>query len=184
MQNFIEFSTWSVSDKIALASFCVAFISTILSISSLTYACKSLKIAKQQHLERYGDIKISLIDVYKWNKDNDDYVSFALSFVNNSTISNTIANLHLQLNCYDKNKVKCVIKITSSPSTHPVDLRSYSNIFDEPICLQEKSARSGWITFKLPDTLKKGFIVELYTIMAITTDGIISTVDTHIVNKV
>jgi hypothetical protein len=184
MPDLIEYSTWSLSDKIALASFFVAFISAIISVCSLIYAGKSLRISKQQHLERYGVVGIYLIDVYKWNKDDFSYISFALNFVNDCTIQNTISKLHLQLDCYDKNKAKYVIKLPPSPSISPVDLRNYSSLLEEPICLQEKSARSGWITFKLPDIIKKDLFVELYTIIATTTDGKTSTVDTHIINKV
>lgn len=174
----------TTSDVIATCALVVGLISAILSIASFFLSKKSLSISLQQHNERYNGIKLYLIDGYKWTQNDNVFISFALRLTNDATIANAVACIDLQLEYFNENKIKGTMKISPHSTVSPINLKEYTEILSCPLRLSEKSAKSGWITFKLPHLFNNKLAVDLYKILATTTDNKTTSVDTHIINVV
>ncbi|WP_045396970.1 hypothetical protein [Vibrio campbellii] len=172
------------SDYIAAGALAVAVFAAAVSLFSYYVAKDALNISKKEHKERYRDITAYFMEAYKWFKDEDLYVSFAIRFTNEATLQNSITNLELHLEYYDESKRLGRAKVDACFGVKPINLANETHLLEFPIVLSEKSAKSGWISFKLPQAFKKDFDVDLYKVSAKTTDGSIVTVDTHIINTV
>ncbi|WP_142764521.1 hypothetical protein, partial [Klebsiella pneumoniae] len=77
----------------------------IASIFSYFVSKKSLKITQQQHDERELDIILYFIEAYKWQKEKDMYISFALRVTNQATLTNSIPKLELTIEHHDENNI-------------------------------------------------------------------------------
>lgn len=174
----------STSDVIAGIGLVVSALSFLLSIKSYSVSQKSLSITKQQNDERSLGISLYYMDAYKWKKDKEVYVSFALRFTNNSTQADAISKIELHIEYRDNNNVVGKIKLNPDTLVTPVNLKTYSEILRPPLNLPEKNAKLGWITFKLPSFLKENLLIDLYEIVAEAIDNKKISIDTHIVNEV
>ncbi|MEZ9005953.1 hypothetical protein AB6E26_25140 [Vibrio splendidus] len=172
------------SDYIAAGALIVALFSAVFALFSYSIASEALKISKQQHKERYKTVDPYLMESYKWYKGEDTYISFALRFINKATITNSIVNVELHLEYFDKSQVFGKAKIEPCFAVNPLNITDNKKTLELPLILSEKSAESGWITFKLPDIFKKNLNVDLYKIHATTTNGEVVSIDTHIINTV
>lgn len=172
------------SEWIALGALVVSLFSAFLSALSYLVSRSAHKISKQQHKERYKGIVPYLVDAFKWSSEEDFYISFALRFTNEATISNSLQNIELHLEYYDRNKHCGKAKISPSLEVKPINLAEASEMLKIPLEMNSKSAKSGWISFKLPNLFYEDLEIDLYKIVATTTDGRIIAVETHIVNIV
>lgn len=174
----------NTTDWIATAALLVAILSFLVSLLSYFTSKNSLGITKKEHDERYSKIAVYFIEAYKWKKENECYVSFALSFTNKATLPNSIIKIELELEYIDKERNVGKVKIAPSNLIKPINLREYTNTIHCPLELSEKSAKTGWVTFKIPDLLNTEFNIELYKINATTSDELVTSIDTHIINSV
>lgn len=85
------------SDIIAGIGAFIAFIALLISMKSYSVAKKSLNITSIQHVQRSLGVALYYIDAYKWKKDSETYISFALRFTNLSTLSGTISRIELHI---------------------------------------------------------------------------------------
>lgn len=173
----------SYSEIFSGASLIVSIISFFLALCSYCIAKKSLNINKQQHDERYLEVDLYYIEAYKWEKDEKKYVSFALRFTNNSTLSTTIPKIELHIEYHDENNLIGKIKLKPEGQIAPINLKDYSEVITIPVNLPDKTAKIGWITFKLP-TLQEKQIIDIYQVVAETIDNKNISIDTHIINEV
>lgn len=174
----------SDSDAIASLGLLLSFFAFIISLRSYSVAKKSLSISEQQHNERMLGVHVYYIDSFKWKKENNTYISFSMRFSNKGTLSNTISKIELHIEYHDKNNIIGKVKIQPEALITPINLRSHSEILKHPLILDEKSAKSGWVTFKLPQYLNKQLTIDLYKVVAESIDNEIISFDTHIVNEV
>ncbi|MBO2650814.1 hypothetical protein [Shewanella algae] len=172
------------SEWIALGALGVALFSAVVSVFSYCVSQSAFKISKQQHKERYKGITPYYIDALKWKSQGEIYVSFALRFTNEATISNSIQSIELHLEYFDRQRKYGKAKISPNLEIKPVNLASASEVLAVPLELNAKSAKSGWISFKLPSLFSKELDIDLYKIVASTTDGRIVSIDTHIIKAV
>ena len=145
---------------------------------------EALQIAKEQHKERYKNIRPYFMDAHKWRKGDEVYVSFSLRFTNEATLPNAIENIELQLEYYDKKNKFGKAKVEPCFTVKPINIEGSREILTLPLPLTEKSAKSGWLTFKLPKLIAEEFNIELYKILASTADNEVVSVETHIINTV
>jgi len=162
----------------------IAFIAMVVAFMSYFKSKDALKIATEQHKERYKCIRPYFMDAFKWQKGEDVYVSFSLRFTNEATLQNTIESIELQLEYYDKNKKFGKAKVDPCLSETPINLEESCEILALPLVLAEKSAKSGWVTFKLPKFIAEDLNIDLYKILASTVDNTVVSIETHIINKV
>ncbi|WP_426785255.1 hypothetical protein ACP3TB_17000 [Rahnella variigena] len=174
----------NTSDWIATASLFIAGISAIFSKRSYSIAKETLRITSQEHGERYTYVKPYLIDSYRWTKDDDTYVSFAIRFTNTASISNSIDNIELRLECLDKYRRMKIVKLRPCVTVSPINLKEHSEIIELPLNLAERSSRAGWITFKLILDSSVKLNIDLYKLVAETADNNTISVETHIINMV
>ena len=172
------------SDIIAGIGAFIAFIALFISIKSYSVAKKSLNITSIQHSQRSLGVSLYYIDAYKWKKDSEVYISFALRFTNLSTLSDTISRIELHIEYRDKKNIVGKVKIEPNTLVTPINLKSHTDIIRQPLNLSEKPARSGWITFKIPQFIKNEFIIDLYRIEAESIENKITHIETHIINEV
>ncbi len=174
----------SNSDIIASIGLCFSVIALLVSIKTFYVYKKTLYILEQQHDERSLGVQLYYIDAYKWRKESDIYISFALRFTNHSTLTNAICKIELHMEYHDESNIIGKVKLQSDASVTPVNLKTYSDALNQPLNLPEKSAKSGWVTFKLPDFLKEKLSIDLYEVVAETIDNKKVSIDTHIINEV
>jgi hypothetical protein len=174
----------SNSDIIASVGLLFSMLAFIVSIKSLNVSKSSLSINKQQNDERSLGVHLYYIDAYKWRKESDTYISFALRFTNHSTLTNSISKVELHIEYHDENNIVGKVKVQSDTNVTPVNLKTYSDALIQPINLPEKSAISGWVTFKLPQFIKEKLIIDLYEVVAESIDNKKMSIETHIVNEV
>ena len=174
----------SDSDIISSLGLALSLFAFFVSIKSYSVAKKSLNISEQQNNERKLGVHLYYIDAYKWKKEDDVFISFALRITNKSTIRNTISKIELHIEYRDKNNVVGKIKLQTNISVTPVNLKNFSEKIITPLCLEEKSAKSGWITFKLPHHFKEQLTIDLYQVIAESIDNETISIDTHIINEV
>jgi len=174
----------SNSDTIASLGLILSLAAFIISLRSYGVAKKSLNISKDQHNERSLGIKLYYIDAYKWISEDDKYISFALRFTNLSSLPSTILKIELHIEYHDENNVLGKVKVHPDTTTTPVNLKKYSDIISQPLNISNKSAKAGWVTFKLPPFLKEQLRVDLYQVIAETIDGKTISINTHIINEV
>ncbi|WP_045406333.1 hypothetical protein [Vibrio jasicida] len=172
------------SDYIAVGALIVAIFSAVVAFFSYHVASDALKISEQQHKERYKMVEPYFMEAYKWYKEEDIYVSFALRFTNKATIANSIVNIELHLEYFDKSHVFGKAKIEPCFNVNPLGINDNKKTLALPLTLSEKSSDSGWVTFKLPGIFKNNLNVDLYKIHATTTNGEVVSIDTHIINTV
>lgn len=174
------------SDWIALGALVVALFSAVLSAMSYFVSRAAHNIAKQQHKERYKNIVPYLIEAFKWKSKEEIYVSFALRFTNEATMANSIQSIELHLEYYDRKKHYGKAKVSPNFDVKPVNLTDSLELLRVPLELNAKSAKSGWISFELPSLFSHSteLEIDLYKIVATTTDGRFYSVDTHIINRV
>ncbi|MEL5450768.1 hypothetical protein PTR41_12930 [Serratia bockelmannii] len=172
------------SDVISAGALFLAILAFPISIKSYLLSKKALLISEREHKERYMGITLYLIDVYKWKRNGETYISFALRFTNKATIPNSISSIELHLEYFDEQKSFGKIKIPTSNSVTPIDLREHSDLISNPLVMSEKSAKSGWSTFVIPKRLNDKFIIDIYRVVATTTDNKVTFIETHIVNEV
>lgn len=174
----------STTDTIASLGLIVSFFAFILSYKSYSIARKSLNISEQQHNERSLGMQLYYMDAYKWRKENEVFVSFALRFTNKSTLSNTISKTELHIEYHDKSNVIGKVKVQPDTLVTPVNLKKYADVINHPLCLAEKSAKSGWVTFKIPSYLKDQLTIDLYKVVSESIDNDKLVIETHIINEV
>jgi len=172
------------SEWIALGALGVSLFSAFLSTMSYFVSRSAHNMSKQQHKERYKDIVPYLVEAFKWSSKEEFYISFALRFTNEATISNSIQNIELHLEYYDHNRHCGKAKISPSFEIKPINLAEASEMLKIPLEMNSKSAKSGWISFKLPSLFSQDLEIDLYNIVATTTDGRTISVGTHIINIV
>lgn len=172
------------SDIIAGIGAFIAFIALIISMRSYSVAKQSLNITSIQHNQRSLGVTLYYIDAYKWKKDSETYISFALRFTNLSTLSDTISRIELHIQYRDKNNTVGKVKIEPNTLVTPINLKNHTDIIKQPLNLSEKSAKSGWITFKLPQFIKDELTIDLYRIEAESIENKITHIETHIINEV
>lgn len=172
------------SDTIASIGLFFSILAFIVSLKSLNVSRSSLSISKQQNDERSLGVKLYYMDAYKWRKESDTYISFALRFTNHGTLTNSISKVELHMEYNDENNIVGKVKVQSDSNVTPVNLKTYSDALIQPINLPEKSAVSGWVTFKLPKFLKETLTVDLYEVVAESIDNKKMSIETHIVNEV
>ncbi|HIB9010444.1 MULTISPECIES: hypothetical protein [unclassified Citrobacter] len=172
------------SDIIASIGAIVSFFALIISLKSFFVAKKSLNIAAIQHDQRSLGINLYYIDAYKWKKDRETYISFALRFTNLSTLNDTISKIELHIEFRDKKNATGKVKIEPNTSVTPINLKNHTDIIKQPLNLSEKSAKSGWITFKLPELITNELTIDLYRVIAESIDKKTISIETHIINEV
>ena len=172
-----------LNDKIAIAASFIAVLSLIVALLSYRLASKSYKISKEQHDERNSCVKAYLIQALKWNKDDLTYISFALNFTNESTIQTSLQDIELHIEYHDDNGILQRIRLDPEYNLAPIDLLENYQLFEMPINIPERSTKSGWISFKTPEIVKK-FTVDLYKVSARIPAGGTTSVDTHIINSI
>lgn len=174
----------TTSDIIAGIGVFTAFIALLISVKSYSVAKKSLNITSIQHDQRSLGVTLYYIDAYKWKKDGETYISFALRFTNLSTLSDTISRIELHIEYRDKNNIVGKVKIEPNTLVTPVNLKNHTEIIKQPLNLSEKSAKSGWITFKLPQFIKNELTIDLYRVEAESIERKTTHIETHIINEV
>ncbi len=172
------------SDIIASIGAIVSFLAFIISLKSFFVAKKSLNIAAIQHNQRSLGINLYYIDAYKWKKDEETYISFALRFTNLSTLNDTISKIELHIEFRDKKNTSGKVKIEPNTLVTPINLKNHTDIIKQPLNLSEKSAKSGWITFKLPELITSELTIDLYRVVAESIDKKTISIETHIINEV
>lgn len=171
------------SDIIAGIGAVFSFFALCISLKSLSVAKKSLDITTIQHNQRSLGVTLYYSDAYKWKKEGETYISFALRFTNLSTLSDTISKIELQLEFLDKKNI-CKIKIEPDNLVTPINLKNYTDVIKQPLTLPEKSAKSGWVTFKLPAFIKNELTIDIYRVVAESIDNKTTSIETHIINEV
>lgn len=174
----------SNSDIIATISAIISFFALIISGRSYSAAKKSLKITTSQHEERSLGVTLYYTDAYKWKKEGETYISFALRFTNLSTLNDTISKIELHIEFRDKKNIIEKLKIEPDTSVTPINLKDYTDIIKQPLLLTEKSAKSGWVTFKLPPFLKNELTIDLYRVVAESIGKKSTSIETHIINEI
>lgn len=174
----------SLSDKIALGAFAVAFISLLFSFVSYRVSVKTFKLANREHKDKYLNIKSYLINAQKWSAEGEDYISFAISFTNEATSSNSLKNIELQLEFYDADNLLKVAKIDPVFDISPTNLSENYKSLELPITFSDRETQSGWITFKLSQKTWSQFIIDTYRVNAVSASNNIISVQTHLVNVV
>lgn len=175
----------STADTISCLSFLVSLLAFAVSWKSYSVSKRNLLISEQQHLDRNLGIALHYIDAYKWREGGEVYISFALMFSNKSTLPNTISKIELQIDYRGADNILRMVKTQPDSFLKPINLKNYSDVFSQPLILSEKSVRSGWISYKLPEYLTdKGLTIDLYKIHAETVDNKNIYIDTHIINEV
>lgn len=173
-----------VSEIISFGSLVVAFLAFLLSIGSYYVAKASMRLAKQQHEERYKPVKIELIDAYKWLKSDVVFFSFSIRIVNQATIPNSINKMGLYLEFFEKNESIKDIKLNPTNSVRPIDLKNVTNILNSPFNISERNSVSGWVTFQAPEILLEKYSIDLYKVLLTTADEQVISVDIHFLNMV
>lgn len=172
------------SDFIAAVAAILSFLALVISFTSYLVARRSLSIATIQHEQRSLGISLYYIDAYKWKKEGEYYISFALRFTNLSTLSDTISKIELHIEFRDQKNTLGKIKIEPNNSVTPINLKNHTQLIEQPLNLSEKSAKSGWVTFRLPTLIKDELIIDLYRVVAETIDKKTTYIEAHIINEV
>lgn len=172
------------SDIIAGVSALISFLALFISVRSLSVSKKSLDITTSQHDERSLGVTLYYTDAYKWKKEGKSYISFALRFTNLSTLNDTISKIELHIEYQDKKNITGKVKVIPDTSVTPINLKDYTDIIKQPLNLAEKSAKSGWITFKLPEFLKNGLTIDVYRVVAESIENKTTFIETHIINEI
>ncbi|KKI48450.1 hypothetical protein XK97_04655 [Obesumbacterium proteus] len=171
------------SDIIAGIGVIVSLLALCISRKSFSVAKKSLEISTIQHNQRTLGITLYYSDAYKWKKEGETYISFALRFTNLSTLSDTISKIELHLEFLDQKNI-CRIKIEPDNLVTPINLKNHTDIIKQPLILAEKSAKSGWVTFKLPAFINNELTIDIYRVVAESIDNKTTSIETHIINEV
>jgi len=172
------------SDIIAGLGAFIAFLALLISVKSFSVAKKSLNITSIQHNQRSLGITLYYADAYKWKKDGETYISFALRFTNLSTLGDTISKIELHIEFRDKKNIVGKVKVEPDIVVTPINLKNHIDIIKQPLNLSAKSAKSGWVTFKVPPFIKNELTIDLYRVEAESIEGKITHIETHIINEV
>ena len=168
---------------ISFLALLVSVMALIASIFSYFVSKKSLKLTQQQHDERELDITLYFIEAYKWQKEKDMYISFALRVTNQATLTNSIPTLELTIEHHDENNIIRKVKLSPTTSVTPLNLKDHTDILHLPLNISPKSAQTGWVTFLIPKAMDE-YMIDLYKITAETINKKTSSIDTHIINEI
>jgi hypothetical protein len=174
----------SFPDKISLSALGVAIISLLFSFISYRVSLKTFRLTKREHLDKYLNIKPYLINALKWSSDEEDYISFAISYTNEATTANSLRIIELQLDFYDADNLLKTAKIDPVFDISPVNLKDEYKALALPVKLSDKETQSGWVTFKLSKNIWNDFTINVYRVNAITAANTSVVVETHLVNEV
>lgn len=174
----------SLSDKISLGALCIAIISLFFAFISYRISAKTFRLTKREHQGKYLNIKPYLIDAKKWSDKKEDFISFAISYTNEATTPNSLKTIELQLEFYDGDNLLKIAKIDPVFDVSPVNLTDKYKLLNLPVTLTGMETQSGWITFKLSQSVWKQFAIDVYRVNAVTASDTSVSVETHLVNTV
>ncbi len=161
-----------VTDKIAFAALIIASLSFVVSVIGIIISYKSHKINKTQNEERYKPIVSYLNDAFRIIIDKQEYIFFALTYTNTSTLGITIQNHILEIEYFDKERTSHKVKLESNNDVNIDNIIKDQKELDELQEIPSLGSVAGWIKFKLPKTiLMKDKRIEGYKIIATTSLG-------------
>ena len=131
-----------------------AVVAIVVSIVSLRYSKKSLRISEAQELRRIPQLAADLVQSYSEVAKGVRTYSFLLTVRNPTDTDNAISALELRLSYSLPSGVEAVIKLPPSPLCAPE-----KDGLSVPCKVVAHDAVSGWCRFLIePDLLKDGVI--------------------------
>ncbi|WP_316674832.1 hypothetical protein [uncultured Tolumonas sp.] len=172
----MSFDNW-----IALIGAITGVISLFIALISYYTSNRAYKIAQETYEDQKKEISIYLIESLKWKRNEKSFVSFAVSFINKSTLQNSISDIRL------------IIKLKNTSKSYP---ELYLPLCNEqpksgnykslgcPLMFNSKETISGWVNFELPHEIIKETTIEKFIVEAETASGFTTNVKTGLVSYV
>lgn len=170
-----------IENAIAALSAIGSLAAALWARSSAVSAHKALKIAEEDSASKREDLSVYLIDAMKWkSEDLHSHLSASCSLTNSSSSPTTVNRIEVVVHAIDQAGNQLPIHVGAGDAKPQ---NSNFSVVTPPINLDPRAAMSGWLSFRLPESIKK-LRIERYEIIFHTWSGQRSTLNIYQVKNI
>ncbi len=172
------------NDIVLIVNSLIAFFAMVIASRSLYISRRTFYIANQEYTEKTLPIRASLIDAFTFYSKSEKYCAFAISYTNQATLPQTLAQIDLELEFTDEEGI-CG-KAIGSPIgvSFPFFMENDSKKIAIPLNLGPRATESGWVIFKIPSSSNRNFLPRAYRVKAHSSDGRVAVIEAFLLRHI